>query len=396
MIAVIGLDGSPPSGDALALLEKATLVAGGQRHLDAVPVPHGARRVVMGDVTRALEEVERHAADPTGGPVVVLASGDPGFFGIVRALREKGLRLRVFPALSSVALAFARAGLPWDDAVVVSAHGRELRRAVNVCRARRKVAVLTAPGSGPAELAAGLAGVPRTLLVAERLGSADERVVEVPAARAGEHDWAEPNVVLCLAPEESRRGWVFGAAAPEGWALSEDEFAHRDGMVTKSEVRALALPRLAPAPGRLVWDVGAGSGSVGIECARFGAAVVAVERDAQQRARIKSNAERHGVEVQVVAGEAPAALQDLPRPDAVFVGGGGVPAVAAVAEAGAETVVVALAALDRFGPVKEALEQASYAVAGSLVSTSRLAPLPDGSSRLAAANPVLLVVGRAR
>lgn len=93
------------------------------------------------------------------GNAVVLASGDPGFFGIVRALRERGLVPEVQPAVSSVAQAFARAGLPWDDAVVVSAHGRDLRRAVNVCRAYPKVAVLTGPGHGPGEIGAALAGL---------------------------------------------------------------------------------------------------------------------------------------------------------------------------------------------------------------------------------------------
>ena len=112
-------------------------------------------------------------------------------------------------------------------------------------------------------------------------------------------------------------------------------------MITKSEVRALALAKLGPRPGRLVWDIGAGSGSVGIECARFGAAVVAVERDGQSCDRIRVNAEAHGVAVEVIAAPASAsALDQLPQPDAVFVGGGGVDVIAACAETSAETVVV--------------------------------------------------------
>lgn len=392
MITVIGVDGNALSPAAAQVLRNATLVAGGARHLDAAPLPPRARRVVMGDVALALDEVARHV-----GPAVVLASGDPGFFGIVRQLRERQLRFTVIPAVSSVALAFARAGLSWDDAVVVSAHGREIRTAVNACRAHPKVAALTATGAGPAELAAGLAqgaAVRRTFLVAERLGSPDERVTEIPAHRAAEREWADPNVVLSLAPNGSSRGWAFPRPARHAWALADDEFDHRDGMVTKAEVRALALPHLAPGLGRMVWDVGAGSGSVGIECARLGAAVIAIERDGQQCGRIRNNAQRHGVDVPVVAGAAPDALAGLPAPDAVFVGGGGVPAVEGAAVSGAETVVVALAALDRFAPVKEMLAKNGYAVAGTLVSTSRLADLPDGSSRLAATNPVLLVTAR--
>src|SRR5699024_10630607 len=103
----------------------------------------------------------------------------------------------------------------------------------------------------------------------------------------------------------------------------EDEFSHRDGVITESEVRAVALAKLAPRPGALVWDVGAGCGSVAVECARLGAAAIAVESDEAQTVRMITNAARHGVDVRVEEGEAPQALRQLPRPDAVFVGGGG-------------------------------------------------------------------------
>ncbi len=496
MITVIGLDGSPLSPQAVSALATATLVVGGQRHLGtvtsclpaaagAVPDRGGAplrpggegdgtatcpgtggqvRSVVLGPLAPALEALAAHDGD-----AVVLASGDPGFFGIVRALRERGLAPVVLPAVSSVAQAFARAGLPWDDAMVVSAHGRDLRRAVNVCRAYPKVAVLTGPGTGPGEIGAALAGWPRRLLVAEALGSAGERITECPATEAAGRSWTDPNVVLVLAdlspapetplvppghsagssrpepqnvimgslspeqhqshdPEnrvprtghsshagqtspagsgparqgpaagavagaESGPGWCWprnGAGTAE-WALAEEAFEHRDSMVTKAEVRALALARLGPRPGDLIWDVGAGSGSVAVECARFGAAVVAVDRDPAQCARISSNAARHAALVRVVDGEAPGVLAELPAPDAVFVGGGGAEVVAAVTERRPSRIVVALAAVERAGPVLDALGTAGYAVGGSLLQAGRLAPLPDGTHRLAAANPVFLV-----
>lgn len=393
MITVVGWDGSIPDARAQQALTAATLVAGGQRHLDALPVPETARRVVMGNVVRAVDEVARHQ-----GPAVVLASGDPGFFGIVRALRERGLRFEVLPAVSSVAQAFARAGIPWDDALVVSAHGRDLAPVINACRAFGKVAVLTAPGAGPSEIAAALAGVPRTVMVCEDLGTGQERVTEFSTGRAvpPAAQWREPNVVLVLAApaQQAERGWISSPALPPvGWALPEDDFAHRSGMVTKAEVRALVLPRLAPRVGTLVWDIGAGSGSVGIECARFGAAVVAVERDGQQRARIRTNAQAHGVEVSLAAGEAPAVLAGLPDPDAVFVGGGGAEVVAACAERRPTRIVVALAALDRLAPVRTLLIESGYTVEGTLISASRLSALPDGSTRLAGTNPVLVVSG---
>ncbi|MET9811377.1 precorrin-6y C5,15-methyltransferase (decarboxylating) subunit CbiE [Streptomyces sp. NPDC006355] len=399
MITVIGTGtGAAPPGDVLAGAE---LVVGGRRHLDAARLPEGAERVVLGPLAPALDTIGEYVAKDR--PVLVLASGDPGFFGIVRVLAERfgPERLDVRPGVSSVAAAFARIGLPWDDAVVVSAHGRGLRTAVNVCRARAKTAVLTGPGAGPAELGAALAGWDRVLVVASGLGSADERVERVTPAEAAARDWGTAvNVVLCLEPARALgpvRTVAGPGEQPAGWALDEAEFAHRDSMITKFEVRALALARLGPRLGDLVWDVGAGSGSVAVECARLGAAAVAVEKAPDGVERVRANAAAHGVDVRVVHGAAPAALEELADdPDAVFVGGGGreLPAiVAACARRARRTVVVAMAALDRVPAAREALTSAGFSCDGVLSQSSRLAPLPGDVTRLAATNPVFLLWG---
>ncbi|MFD5228363.1 precorrin-6y C5,15-methyltransferase (decarboxylating) subunit CbiE [Streptomyces qaidamensis] len=399
MITVVGTGtGAAPSGDVLA---GAGLVVGGRRHLDAVRLPETAERVVLGPLAPALDTIGEYVAKDR--PVLVLASGDPGFFGIVRVLAERfgPERLDVRPGVSSVAAAFARIGLPWDDAVVVSAHGRELRTAVNVCRAQAKTAVLTGPGAGPAELGAALRDAARVLVVASGLGSEAERVERVTPAEAAARDWGTAvNVVLCL--DEARAlGAVRTVAGPgerpAGWALEEAEFTHRDSMITKFEVRALALARLGPRPGDLVWDVGAGSGSVAVECARLGAAVTAVEKTADGVGRVRANAAAHGVDVRAVRGAAPEALAELAEtPDAVFVGGGGreLPAiVAACARRARRTVVVAMAALDRVPAAREALTSAGFTCDGVLLQSSRLAPLPGDVTRLAATNPVFLLWG---
>lgn len=399
MITVLGLSGAPIGQDELALLARAGLVAGGRRHLDAVRhlVTPRARLVELaGDLEPALREIEAHL-----GEVVVLASGDPGFFGIVRALGERVGRhaLDVRPAPSSVALAFAAAGLPWDDALVVSAHGRDPAAAVAACRRHAKVAVLTQPGFGPAELAVALADLDRRIVVGERLGTRGQRVVEGTPAEIAAGTWSEPNVVLVL--DEAA---VIGPKAllwpprvvAERWGLPESAFAHRDGMVTKAEVRAVALGMLGPGVGDLVWDIGAGSGSVAVECARMGAAALAVETDAEQCARIRENAGRHGVPVQVVEGRAPDALVALADPDAVFVGGGGgdlEAIVRACAERARRVVVVALATVERVGPVLDVLAGAGLDTTGTAVHAARLAPLGLGH-RLDAANPVFLLEGR--
>lgn len=392
-ITVIGLDGGVLPPGAAHALRQARHVYGSRRHLAAVAIPRVAAR-------RELVTVDRSSLQSMGAGAVLLASGDPGFFGVVRLVRELGMVPVVLPARSSIATAFARIGRSWDDVAVVSAHGRELAPALNVCRARAATAVLTAPGAGPAEIGAGLAGWSRTLVVAERLGCAEERVVTVDAAEAAPREWDPLNVVLCLRNLHAipARGWYAGGEPVppvDGWALADEAFSHRAGMVTKAEVRSLVLARLAPRPGALVWDVGAGSGSVAVECARLGAAVLAVERRIDDLARIAANARTHGVDVRVVPGEAPAALAGLPEPDAVFVGGGGPAVVAAVAATKPSRVVVALAALDRIGPVRDALGTAGYAVDGVQLAASRLAPLPDGTVRLAATNPITILWGTA-
>ncbi|HZS22360.1 MAG TPA: precorrin-6y C5,15-methyltransferase (decarboxylating) subunit CbiE [Pseudonocardiaceae bacterium] len=381
-VTVVGLDGgSLPPGAAQALAE-ASVVVGAPRQLAAVPVPAAAQ--VLGPTQ--LEKL------PGTSPAVVLASGDPGFFGIVRLLRARGLRPVVLPARSTVAQAFALLGRSWDDAAVVSAHGRSLRRALNICRARPTVAVLTGPEAGAAQIRAGLAGWRRTVLVAEDLGGPDERVRRFHGGPV-----RDPHLVLCLADENAvpPRSWIAGGEPVPpvtGWALAEAQFSHRAGLITKSEVRALALARLAPGPGRLVWDVGAGCGSVGVECARLGAAVIAIERDPGQCARLAANAHMHGVDIRVVEGHAPAVLDRLPEPDAAFVGGGGPDVVRAVAQV-APSVVVSVVGLDRVAPCRAVLRDSGHRVDGVQLAASRFAELPDGSVRLAATNPVVVLWG---
>ena len=394
-ITVVGLDGRPLDEATEWLLRDAALVAGGWRHLEMLGVGRDRAAVLKGDLSEALEKIE-----DTEGAVVVLASGDPGFFGIVRLLAGRFGRenLRVLPGLSSVALAFASAGLSWDDAVTVSAHGREPRRAANVCRAHPKVAVLTSPDFGPAELARTLEGLGRSIMVAEKLGQPDERVFHGDAGTVAGMDWEDPNVVLVL--DERRvsetRGWISSGYRSQGrWALPEDGFEHRSGMITKSATRAFVLSRLGPGPGDLIWDVGAGSGSIAIECARLGAATIAVERDPESCARIRRNAERHEVYVQLSEDEAPEALRDLPEPDAVFIGGTGdgfEEIVKLSAIRARRSVVLALVTLERVVPAAQILEDCGLEVETTFLQTSRMKGVGD-LHRLAAEGNAFVVSG---
>jgi len=364
--------GTPLSPEGEAVLRCADVVAAGRRLLELAPPQ--ARRIVIGKGL-ALDEIVA-----ASGMVVVLASGDPGFFGIVRALSARA-RVHVHPAPSSVALAFARLGLPWDDALVVSAHGRDPRAAINTALRHPKVAILT---DGAEPIVAALAD--RNPIVLERLGLDGERI-------GGDPPFAEPNVVVVHEDTEGR-ATVWPPRTPDRWALPEDAFEHRSGMITKAEVRALALAALGPGTGDLIWDIGCGSGSVAIECARLGAAVIALDHDASAIELTERNAAAHNVPVRTVHGAAPDALADLARPDAVFIGGGGAALPAIIEHVAAReprAVVVTLALVDRIAPTIEQL--AGFDVTATTLQANRLKPLAGGH-RLAAENPVTVIVGR--
>ncbi|MET9376661.1 SAM-dependent methyltransferase [Streptomyces sp. NPDC002992] len=397
-------------------------VIGGGAGADAGSWPGEAALVVdvRGDelTDTELDLIEKHVAGDGGGArVVVRVLGDPGFFGPVRTLEKRlgPAGLEVSPAPTAVGLAFARLGLPWDDAFVVDgrevrgaevygaeANGNALDRAVNVCRARPKVAVLPGPGVGPAELGAELVHrvESRTLVVFTALGDPfRERFERVEPAEAMCRSWEGVSLVLCL--DESRAEGpppvVTGPlSGPGRWALPDREFGAEDGSVLPYEARALALARLGPRVGDLVWDIGTGCGAVAVECARLGAAAVAVEKTASGVERIRANTAAHGVEVRAVHGAAPTVLSHLADPDGVFIGGGGRELrsiVLTAARRARRAVVVAVTALEQVTPVRTALESCGFAAEGVLLQSQRLLPLPDGSSTMAPAAPVFLVWG---
>jgi precorrin-6Y C5,15-methyltransferase (decarboxylating) len=392
-VTVIGWDGSPLSQTAQAALDAATLVAGGTYQLQNLRIPAGADRMALGSV----ELVARRVADHRGTAVVV-AEGDPGFFGVVRTLRrpEHGLELEVLPAVSSVAAAFARAGMPWDDAQVVSTHGRGLRRAVNVCRAHPKVAVLTSPGAGPSELALMMRDVHRTFVVCEALGTPDEDITVLTSDRVPDHLWRDPNVVLVIggSPREPvpPSGWLAGhpldyPGPDRGWALESQPGSARSYSELPAAVRALVLARLGPRSGDLLWDVAAGTGGIALDAVRAGAAVIAVDRDEDVCARLDAEARRHGLELQIVHGTAPAALAELPEPDVVLVRGGAEVLRDCLGRR-PERVVVLPATLQEVEDVRRAFAEVGYTVDGTLLHAS---PLVEQTLRPSA--PVFVLWG---
>jgi len=315
-VTVVGIpaDGWRGLGDAAReLLTQAAVVLGATRQLALLPDLPGQRRQAWPSPF-SLAPLGDHA----GREVVVLASGDPYVSGIGSALlRLVGPeRLVVLPAVSSVAL--ARARMHWDDAEVVTVVGRRHETVLRHLSPGGRLLVLSSDEKSPVTVASLLteAGYGDTVMTA--LGDLGSDVETRTAATAAEGGPAAPRLhVLAL----DLRGPAVGQWTP---GLPDAAYEH-DGQLTKRDLRASALARLAPWPGALLWDVGAGAGSVGIEWMRShpSTRAVAVEADPARADRIGRNAARLGVpDLEVVVGRAPDALADLPDPDAVFVGGG--------------------------------------------------------------------------
>ncbi|MFI6375613.1 precorrin-6y C5,15-methyltransferase (decarboxylating) subunit CbiE [Streptomyces sp. NPDC050546] len=323
----IGADGWEGLTDvSRAALSEAEVLIGGPRQLDLLPPHCAGERIAWPSPLRPA--VPGLLAAHAGRRIAVLASGDPMFYGIGRALAEEvgeAGALRVLPHPSSVSHAAARLGWPLEDVEVVTLVGRPAARLAAALHDGRRILVLSAGAGTPGEVAALLRdrgfGASR-MRVLEQLGGARERMTDEATA----DDWPEArppgdplNIVAVTchrAPDAPRLGAVPG--------LPDDAYEH-DGQLTKRHVRAVTLGTLAPAPGELLWDIGGGSGSIAIEWMRThpSCRAITVERDPVRAARIIRNADRLGVPgLRVVTGAAPAALAELPPPDAVFVGGG--------------------------------------------------------------------------
>ncbi|WP_442860924.1 precorrin-6y C5,15-methyltransferase (decarboxylating) subunit CbiE [Amycolatopsis sp. CA-230715] len=318
-VAGIGADGwAGLCRDAREAITSADVVYGGPRQL-ALIGDHPGKRPWPSPLLPALDGL---FDEP--GRICVLASGDPMLAGIGTTLvRRLGAdRVRILPSVSSVALARARLGWSAEETEVVRVVGHSADRVTRALAPGARLLVLSGDASTPATLAALLRRTgygPSRLTVLEELGGPAENQADGTADDWDRAEGAALNLIAVdceLAP--------CGQALPTLPGLPDDAYEH-DGQLTKRDLRALALARLAPAPGELLWDVGAGAGSVGIEWMRAHPRnrAIAVERDPGRAARIDRNATALGVpDLDVVVGEAPGALSGLAAPDAVFVGGG--------------------------------------------------------------------------
>jgi len=313
-----GLEGLSPA--ARALVDKAELLVGGERHLAMVP-PDGRERLAWTSPLMTLvEEILRRR----GQRICVLATGDPMAYGIGVTLAKRVPReeMTVLTAPSAFSLAAARLGWSLSDCDVLTLHGRPLALLQAYLLPGAKLLILSEDGKTPgqvAELLCERGYGDSGLTVLEHMGGPREELVEGTAATWGGRETADLNTiaVACIAGPGAR-------LLPRAAGLPDEAFVH-DGQMTKREVRAATLAALAPVPGQRLWDVGAGCGSIAVEWMRAAprAEAVAIERKKERVAMIAANASALGTpELEIVAGAAPAALEGLGAPDAVFIGGG--------------------------------------------------------------------------
>jgi precorrin-6Y C5,15-methyltransferase (decarboxylating) len=323
-LAVIGIGEDGLAGldpEARALIDGAEFLVGGERHLAMVPPGPAQRATWESPLKRTIETIAawRHRR------VVVLASGDPLWYGVgvTLARRFPPEELVALPQPGAFSLAAARLAWPLAECATVTLHGRPLALLRRHLAPGQRILALSEDGATPADVARLLTeggwGA-STITVLEHLGGPRERIVSATAADWSQLRCADLNTLAidCVAGPIAR---VLSAAA----GLPDDAFVH-DGQLTKREVRAITIGALAPMPGRLLWDVGAGCGSIAIEYLRAAprTRAIAVECDPARCALIARNAAALGVpELRIVEGHAPAALAGLPEPDAIFLGGGG-------------------------------------------------------------------------
>jgi precorrin-6Y C5,15-methyltransferase (decarboxylating) len=320
-----GLEGL--TSQARTLVEEADLLIGEEAVL---PKNSDAETLVLrGSLDAAIERIMTNQS----GRIVVLASGDPLFYGVARYLFERvgEERFEVLPHVSSMQLAFARVKQSWEEAYLTNLANHQLESVVEKIRVMDKIGLFTTDEIPPADVARAL--LERDIdyfsaYVCENLAGPDERVTSMDLSELADQQFAPLNVMILVrkpnAPDRPRE-----LVGQRLFGNPDDAFVQsqpKQGLLTPSEVRAMALAELDVGPGSIVWDVGAGSGSVAIEAAAIApqGTAYAIEMDLGDHELIKANTEKFGrTNLVPILGQAPAAWHDLPDPDCIFVGGTG-------------------------------------------------------------------------
>ena len=399
-VAIIGMGLSPQDLTArhLRIIESADVLVGGQRLLDCFKEISARKQVIDKNIKKAVDFIRDRMETQS---VVVLASGDPLFFGIgsilINALGPENVDIH--PNISSVAAAFARIKEPWSQVQVVSLHGRKNDRAIlKALNEGKTVAVFTDPANNPARIAKRLIAADFAhikMCVLESLGSRTEKFDWYDLDRASEMTFSEPNLLILKR--------VSGHCGPEKTphiGIPDQYFDHEKGLITKSEIRAISLAKMQLMAGQVLWDLGAGSGSVSIEASvlvRDGK-VIAVEKNEKRINQIKSNINQFEItNVDVVQAVLPDGLGDLPPPDRIFIGGGGKDLKEIIKAAGSYLrangiVVINTVLMPNVFAATETLEALGFKTSMVQVQVNHSRKMP-WTARLEAQNPVWIISG---
>jgi precorrin-6Y C5,15-methyltransferase (decarboxylating) len=402
----VGLEGAGGLPDQIqALIQESSLLVGSARHLSYFPEYPG-KRLVLEDLQAAIAQIEQRSFCEI---TVILVSGDPLFFGLGRLLLAQipAEQLTFHPHISSIQLAFSRIKVPWQDARLISAHGRSLDEAIQALQqGADKIAILTDRNNHPIAIAQLLVALDLPsdyeFWVCENLGGDGEQVAQYDL----EHLLGEPsptfaslNIVVLL--RRSQQSADFNPDTLPRLGLPDRSFlsfADRPGLMTKREIRVLVLGELALIPKAIVWDIGAGTGSVSIEIARLfpETQIYAIEQTAMGATLIEQNCRRFGVQnIQVICSKAPDGLGPLPPPDRIFIGGSGgnlseILAICGDRLAPNGAIVLALATLEHLSQVLDWVKAGNWHYRLLQVQISRSVPI-SSLTRLSPLNPVTLV-----
>ncbi len=378
---------------ALELVDQANMLIGGARQLALFPEFSGKTLAIGANLAPVIESLQKGE-----GSAVVLASGDPLFFGIGRYLLRNlpEADLEFVPNVSSVQYAFAKIREPWDDAVFVSAQGRGMKGTVDQVVAHDKIAILTDEVNTPCAIANELIERGRggyTAYLCENLGTVEETITHTDLKGLLSLPAASLNVLILVKEYEAGND---GAGPCLG--IPDEDFATVKKLITKEEVRAVSLAKLRLRQDMTLWDIGAGSGSVSIEADHLmpNGRVFAVERNPQCLAYLKENLQKfNSRNITLIEEDAPVCLDDLPDPDRVFIGGSGghlwkiLAAVDSRLSTGGRVVLNAVT-LDTLTSATEFFENASYELEVTTVNISRTRPLTD-YKMFEAFNPVFVL-----
>jgi precorrin-6B C5,15-methyltransferase / cobalt-precorrin-6B C5,C15-methyltransferase len=396
----VGIEGMKSISEKSAdLLNKAKLVIGSERYLKQLEdIPDSRKHSLKADLFKVVDIIKKKKKEN----IVVLASGDPNLYGITSYLLKNFSKdmITITPAVSSMQWAFALTRETWEDAEIVSAHGRGMEDVQRAVLVRDKVGVFTDEKNTPDKIASALiaGGIfDRTAYVCENLGSDNPKVIEGTLEELSQKRFSSMNVMIIKKDKDlEQHGRIYSKTI----GIPDFQFAHREGMITKAEVRAISLSKLRPEKGNVMWDVGAGCGSVSIEAEPLVSPgkVFAVEKDEKQFAFLKKNISKFAaVNVEPVMGDAPEALKSLPTPDIVFVGGSSgyhrdiLEYIDSRLHPGCR-IVVNLVTIENFSEVVGFMKDFGYIFEITSASVSRSKEL-SGKHFMVAANPVNIIMG---